>query len=236
MNQVKNSWTDKELETAAAQAIDAMLQAMPSPSACDHTFSPEFVSRMEPLLRRGKSVSKKRKRWPRVAAVIAAVLLGLGTWLTADAEAREVLFGWVKEAYEWCVNYHFFNREPVTAIAPYEPTWIPEDFTLTHISDHELGGTRVYSNEKTGQVLVFEYERMRDSMVIGFDGDLSQHETLTVQGLHADFYYAAGDSTSNNLIWVDESAGMVFTIDGDVEKDVILHIAENVSLADSPKT
>lgn len=236
MNPDKRSWTEKELEEAAAQAVDAMLQAMPSPSACDHAFSPEFAARMEPLIQQGRSASKKRRLWPRVAAVIAAVLLSLGTWLTVDVEAREMLFGWVKEAYEWCVNYRFFSKEPATAIAPYEPSWIPEGFTLTHTSDHELGGTQVYSNEKTGQILVFGYDLMSDSMVIGFAGDLSQHETLTVQGLNAEFYHAAGDSTANNLIWFDESAGVVFTIDGDVEKDVILHMAESVSSANSPKT
>ena len=64
---------------------------------------------------------------------------------------------------------------------------------------------------------------------------LSRHEALTVQGMRADFYHAAGDSSTNNLIWFDESAGMVFTISGDVEKDVILHMAENVYLADPPK-
>ena len=213
-----------------------MLQAMPSPSACDHAFSPEFISRMEPLIQRGRTASKKKRVWPRVAAVIAAVLLSLGTWLTVDVEARETLFGWVKETYEWCVNYRFFSKEPATAIAPYEPSWIPEGFSLTYTSDQELGGVLVYSNKKTGQTLVFGYDKMSDSVVIGFGGDLSQHETLTVQGLHADFYHAAGDSTANNLIWFDESAGVVFTITGDVEKDVILHMAESVSLADSPKT
>ena len=235
MNQDKRSWTEKELKEAAAQAVDAMLQAMPSPSACDHAFSPEFISRMEPLIQQGRSASKKRRLWPRVAAVIAAVLLSLGTWLTVDVEAREVLFGWVKEVYDWCVNYRFFSKEPATAIAPYEPSWIPEGFSLTYTSDQELGGVLVYSNKKTGQTLVFGYDKMSDSVVIGFGGDLSQHETLTVQGLHADFYHAAGDSTANNLIWFDESAGVVFTITGDVEKDVILHMAESVSLADSPK-
>ncbi len=236
MNPDKRSWTEKELKEAAAQAVDAMLQAMPSPSACDHAFSPEFAARMEPLIQQGRRAAKKRRLWPRVAAVIAAVLLSLGTWLTVDVEAREILFGWMKEAYKWCVNYRFFSKEPATAIAPYEPSWIPEGFTLTHTSDHELGGTQVYSNEKTGQILVFEYDLMSDSMVIGFAGDLSQHETLTVQGLHAEFYHAAGDSNANNLIWFDESAGVVFTITGDVEKDVILHMAESVSSADSPKT
>ena len=236
MNQNKRSWTEKELKEAAAQAVDAMLQAMPAPSECDHAFSPEFVARMEPLIQQGRSASKKRRLWPRVAAVLAAVLLSLGTWLTVDVEAREVLFGWVKEAYEWCVNYRFFSKEPATAIAPYEPSWIPEGFSLTYTSDQELGGVLVYSNKKTGQTLVFGYDKMSDSVVIGFGGDLSQHETLTVQGLHADFYHAAGDSTANNLIWFDESAGVVFTITGDVEKDVILHMAESVSLADSPKT
>ncbi len=236
MNPDKRSWTEKELKEAAAQAVDAMLQAMPSPSACDHAFSPEFAARMEPLIQQGRRAAKKRRLWPRVAAVIAAVLLSLGTWLTVDVEAREILFGWMKEAYKSCVNYRFFSKEPATAIAPYEPSWIPEGFTLTHTSDHELGGTQVYSNEKTGQILVFEYDLMSDSMVIGFAGDLSQHETLTVQGLHAEFYHAAGDSNANNLIWFDESAGVVFTITGDVEKDVILHMAESVSSADSPKT
>ena len=236
MNQNKRSWTDKELKTAAAQAVDAMLQAMPSPSACDHAFSPEFISRMEPLIRRGRTASKKRRAWPRVAAVIAAVLLSLGTWLTVDVEAREVLFGWVKEVYDRRVGYHFFSKEPAKTVAPYEPAWIPEGFSLTHTSHHELGAVQVYSNEKTGQILAFGYESMRDSMIIGYNGDVNESETLFVQGLRAEFYYASDGSTANNLIWFDEFAGLVFTIDGDVEKETIIRMAESVSLADSTKS
>lgn len=235
MNYYKKSWTEKELREAATQAVDAMLQAMPASSECNHIFSPEFVSRMDPLIQRGRSVSRKRRIWARVAAVIAAVLLGLGTWLTVDVEAREALFGWIKEVYDWCVDYHFSSKGPTKTVGPYEPSWIPEGFMLTYASGHDLGGTQSYTNEKTGQVLVFGYERMSDSVVMGIDGDVSQYETLYVQGLYAEFYYASGDSTTNNLTWFDESAGVVFTIDGDVEKTVIVHMAESVSLADPPK-
>ena len=209
---------------------------MPSPAACDHVFSTDFISKMEPLIQRGKRVSKKRRLWSRVAAVIAAVLLSLGMWLTVNAEARETVFGWVKETYEWCVNYLFFSNEPLKAAASYEPSWIPQDFSLTYTSDRELGGTQVYSNDKTGQVLLFEYERMRDSTMVGLEGNVGDFETLSVQGLYAEYYHSAGESITNNLIWFDESAGMVFTIDGDVEKDVILRMAESVTLVSSPKT
>ena len=77
---------------------------------------------------------------------------------------------------------------------------------------------------------------MRDSTMVGLEGNVGDFETLSVQGLYAEYYHAAGESITNNLIWFDESAGMVFTIDGDAEKDVILRMAESVTLASSPKT
>lgn len=172
-----------------------------------------------------------------MAAVIAAVLLSLGTWLTVDVEAREVLFGWVKEVYEGLVDYRFFGKgEETDAVEEYVPEWIPENFSEDSSFDHNNGKTIVYTNEKTSQTLVFGYTRMEDSAAISYVGESIEPEIMSVRGLYAEFYHAAGDSTTNNLIWFDESIGMVFTIDGDVEKDVILHMAESVTMKDSPKS
>ena len=67
----------------------------------------------------------------------------------------------------------------------------------------------------------------------GYDDEAAPTpEKCFVNGIAAD-YYPANNSGTDNLIWIDEEHGIVFTINSMLEKDVILHIAESVSLSDS---
>lgn len=101
--------TDEALSLAAAQVRDAMPASLPSPSACEHTFSRAFERKMRPLLRRQRHpLFAQAVR--RAAAFFLTVLVGAGVWLTVDVQAREIFFAWVREFYEASVvNEKYFN-------------------------------------------------------------------------------------------------------------------------------
>ena len=53
---------------------------------------------------------------------------------------------------------------------------------------------------------------------------------LLVNGMPAQFYDSLDKNQTNDLIWVDETAGIVFSLNGALEQDVMLHIAESINL------
>lgn len=62
----------------------------------------------------------------------------------------------------------------------------------------------------------------------------SRVEHCTINGIEGE-YYPSSNSGTSNLIWVGTEQGILFAIDSTLEKPVILHIAESVSLTDSTK-
>ena len=97
----------------------------------------------------------------------------------------------------------------------------------------------MYLNSSTGEMLSFDYKQASADTQVqigGYDDEpVPVSEPCTVNGMTAD-YYPISDSGTSNLIWIDESQGVVFTINSTLEKDVVLHIAESVSLFNSTKS
>lgn len=92
-----------------------------------------------------------------------------------------------------------------------------------------------YHNTTEDGWLSFDYCYASSDMQMqigGYDEAAPTSEKCFVNGNAAD-YYPAGNSETNDLIWIDEDQGIVFAINSTVEKEAILHIAESVSLSDS---
>ena len=77
--------TDDLLRAAAADVRTAMLDALPAPEECSHTFSPQFERKMQKLIRQQKAGYRLLRQ---VAAVFFALLIGSSVWLMVDTEAR----------------------------------------------------------------------------------------------------------------------------------------------------
>ena len=52
-----------------------------------------------------------------------------------------------------------------------------------------------------------------------------------MRGCPADYYAANSVSAENSLIWMDEEQGLFFSLSGTLEKETLLHVAENTALA-----
>ena len=102
----------------------------------------EMVWRVEALLRRSR-----RPAVPtllrRAAAAALVLLLGCGSWLTLDAEAREDFTSWVRGVYEDMIIYHATDIQ-ISEKQDYLPGWIPEGYTERFRESDDQGFLMVF--------------------------------------------------------------------------------------------
>ena len=205
--------------------------------------SPRLLRQMTAMLNDPNGWAKRQHRpvWKRIAHAAAVILLtftlSLGALMAVSPTVRAAVITWVREVYEHSAVYRFFVR-PEAELPEYAPTWIPEGFALNERVEFDGWVLYMYLNSNTGEMLSFSYEQASADTQVqigGYDVEpIPVSEPCTVNGMTAD-YYPISESGTSNLIWIDEVQGVVFTISSTLEKDVILHIAESVSLSNVTK-
>lgn len=223
-------FTDQALQAAARQTAEAMLSSLPSRQACAHTFSETFLQKIDLLLRKYSRKAAARRVWQRVAVVLLVMLLSATTWLTVDTHAREKLFRWTKETFENMFVYHIDGGNIDKEYCGYEPTWLPEGFTLAD-SDHsdEFGfDYYYYENAETGQVFYINCNFMKNSAMTITQHGAEEPTIHDINGNQGKFYQPDEISGSSSLVWVDENAAVVFIIEGNISEQEMLHISRGV--------
>lgn len=225
--------TDDLLRAAAADVRNAMLDALPAPEECSHTFSPEFEQKMQKLIHQQK-VGHRLLR--QVAAVFLALLVGSGVWLMANTEARAAFLYWVQTVYENSIVYRFFGNAPAEPeLANCRPTWLPEGYveTDTIIMDSQL---LVEYRNAENDVIYFQCFPMNEStqQQIILDG-MSTPIEAKINGSYGLFYQATDMTLSNELFWFDEENNTVFQLSGFWNKSTMVQIAESVILSNVTK-
>ena len=149
---------DAALQAAATQTAESLLSSFPAPSSCQHVFSELFLKKIDVLLQKRRRRAAAQRMWQRVAVVFLVVLLSAATWLSVDVQAREKLFHWSKEIFENMFVYRIDGGNIEKTYCGYEPTWLPDGFTLAD-RDHsdEFGfDYYYYENKETDQILVID--------------------------------------------------------------------------------
>ena len=222
-------FTEADLKAAAIAVSDSMLTSLPKPDEIEHEFSEGFLKKMDALLALDKRRQRARSIARRVAVIFLAILLGLSTWLVVDTEARETAMKWIREVIEDNIYYRFFGNSMGTELPNFVPTWLPDGFALTESDDTATHHMFFYEDAESNMIL-FDYCFLSEGLQAQYSGDDSERETVYIREVPADFYPADETSLSNNLIWIDESNGIVFFLDSNLEKEVMLHIANSVDL------
>lgn len=229
---MNESFTEDQLRQAAAQVRDAMLASLPPEEDCRHRFSPAFLRRMRPLLRRQRHPVLYRAMG-RAAALFLAVLLGGGAFLTASPQARAALFQWTRQVYESSVLYRFDGESKNQTLPVYQLTWIPEGYTEFAPPKHNTTHDEVYCNQDD-QLLTFTYGLMQEGTALYIvDTDNAVSKTINRAGIAYEVYTSTDPALPNAVSWLDEEDGIFFAISGFLSEDDILHIADGVSLSDS---
>lgn len=226
-------FSEEVLRQAAVAVRRSMLNSMPPPSQCAHEFSPEFQEKMQHLISRERRRGSARKAMKRVAMFFLAVLVSAGAWLTVDAGAREAFFSWVRDVYTGAHVYRFFGEPAAEELPAYRLSWIPEGYEEAAV--HDDGETFMAFYRCGDDVLhsfEFRYFFAQHDRYIGMLTEETDHTSLEVNGMRADFYQAWDPDAVSYLILMDEDAGIVFQIEGVLEHSVLLRMAESIVLTD----
>ena len=102
--------TDEMLYSAAAKSNTAFVKYMEEgyDPENQHTFSAKFERKMKRLIRKADHPLLYRGL-RGVASILLAILIGGGTWLAVDVEARAAFIGWLREVYDNIFAYRLVS-------------------------------------------------------------------------------------------------------------------------------
>lgn len=227
-------FTDELLKKAIVCSHNRWIKQYDSPEESEeHKFPEGFYERLIQYMNR-------RKRFKAIGRGVAAAILALlaaGTvLLAASPTARAAVFSWVKEVFTGHTIYHFQEDSPLTELPKYSLSYIPEGFEEVDGMYDSITRSTFYFNSETNDIIVFEYKLLVEENHVELITDESvTQESVIVNGIAADFYFADESSEANNLIWFDESRRIAFYLTSTLDQPVMLHIAEGVILEDSTK-
>lgn len=75
-------------------------------------------------------------------------MIGFSSTLAISAEAREIVFGWVKQQYENFYEYFFEGDVTPTEPAKYQPGWMPEGCEFVTTIETDGGEIQVYTDDQ----------------------------------------------------------------------------------------
>lgn len=218
--------TDEMLAQAAAELADAINESLPNPSECNHQFSPRFEKKMKRLIRKTHHPVFYRSL-RTVASIVLVIMIGFGSTLAISAEARENVFGWVKQKYESFYEYFFEGDVTPTEPAKYQPGWMPEGCEFVTTIETDGGEIQVYTDDQ-GTLIRFSYTSGSADEKVSVDGVSYEKEIVEIHGSLAEIYISPNEDETNSMFWTSEDGLVLFTISGNYDKDTLIKIAENI--------
>lgn len=238
--------TDEMLYKNAARARDLWLDTLPRKEEIpEYVCSERFERQMSELLQQQRHASKatrflrvnaksgQRHRGLRqAAAIFLAVLLMGSIIILSSPTARASVFNWVREVFADHEVYLFDGgNNAYTEIPNYQPTWLPEGFAVMD-SYHDIGRCGAfYLNEETGDGIAYECIFMENTSASFTVHDYNTKEPVMINGIEGWYYSEGENSKGRSVVWIDETANVVFSVDSTLDKDAILCIARGISIA-----
>ncbi len=223
--------TDEMLRQAAQIANEALVQNAEHDYDPEHphTFSPAFEKKMRRLVHRTKH-QMFYKAIQRVAAVFLVLLIGSSIWLSVDVEAREAVFGWIKEKYE---NFFVYRYSDESAATPqqkqYRPGVLPDGYTEFKATVLASGTIACYSNNQN-DILRFCYIYNPTSTAWFLDVEDMDQSVVYINGVEADLFISRSTDVANVIMWIDPNTNVAFQLSAFVSTDELIEIAESIEV------
>lgn len=218
--------TDEMLAQAAAELADAINESLPSPSECTHQFSPQFEKKMKRLIRKSHHPFFYRTL-RTVASFVLVILIGFSSTLAISAEAREIVFGWVKQQYENFYEYFFEGDIEPTESARYQLGWLPEGCDF--VTSYEIPGGEVYVyTDERESLIQFTYTSDTDTTKVFVEGAEYIKEDVLVNEFPGEIYSATNQTETNGIVWTNTDDNILFFVSGDFTEDELIKIAESI--------
>ena len=181
--------------------------------------------------------AQKRARplWKNVAQKIAVILLvfslSLGSLMAVSPTVRAAVVRWVTEWYETHIVYRYSGEQITGEMPQYEITDLPEGYIEDERVNWPSYVSVVYQNKDTGKTIYLDCTYMQQGSASDYVTDGVEVVPVTVNGLSGQLFLTDDwENKWNTITWNDAERNLQFEIDANVNRDVILHMAESVSL------
>jgi len=224
--------TDDMLNKSAIIAHEALLSTLPAPNELEHEFSRRFERKMRKLIRHTKypvvyNVLKT------AACFILVSILAAAMFLSANVKAREAFFKWVKEKYEYFIEYYFdgmVSDEVIedNAMAEYRLGWVPEGYVESEVYYAYPNTTVLYKNDDNIYIILNYRKNPTISNLFFFDKNLYTHFSEIVNKINTDIYISTTPTETNTIIWTNTDKNLLFYITAYVDKTNLIKMAEHI--------
>ena len=221
--------SDERLKQAVHEAAEALDRSLPDPEACTYEPSQEFKARMQTLMRERKE--RRRKLAHRAACLAVAVVACGGCFLGSNAQAREGLWGWIRDSFEGSQNYSFQSTPIPSGDLPAYTMDVPEEYH--YVADQSIQSAEyaalTYEND-AGNILAldYQYETENSSGSLSVFADEEDVQKVTVNGVSADLYVGEDEDSTSIIVWMDPETTALLSVTGDLPADELLALAETV--------
>lgn len=191
--------------------------------------------------RRARPLWKSALR--RVAAILLACFLSLGSLMAVNPTVRAAVLRWVVEWYETNVTYRYSGAPMTEEMPRYAITALPEGYAEVESERVEWPSAVLITyrddaaeNATIGQITL-DYCYMQQGTAWDF---LTEEGTevilVTVNGMEGKLFMKKDWKNKwSSITWIDSVHNLQFTVDAALSKNDILHIAESVSLVELTK-
>lgn len=227
--------SDERLKQAVHEAAEALDRSLPDPEACSYEPSPEFEARMQTLIRemgeKRERKERRRKLAHRAACLAIAVVACGGCFLGSNAQAREGLWGWIRDSFEGSQNYSFQSTPIPSGDLPAYTMDVPEEYH--YVADQSIQSAEyaalTYEND-AGNILAldYQYETENSSGSLSVFADEEDVQKVTVNGVSADLYVGENEDSTSIIVWMDPETTALLSVTGDLPADELLALAETV--------
>lgn len=217
--------SDAMLQQAAEELAIAINESLPDPKECVYQFSPKFEKKLKRLTRRANHPILYRSL-RMVASVLLVFLIGFGSILTVSTEARTFVFGWMRVRYQSMYEYFFEGEIENPENVTYYPQWLPEDCKF-ETSYSTLGGeVYIYFTPRDSLVQFSYISKSNEKLYM--DGVDAEQKDVMINGGSGKLYISHNEGETSNLVWMDKSRTVLFSISGDYDEEVLIKMAENI--------
>lgn len=234
---MKTGITDHALREAARQVRTSMLNSLQAEAPPQHPFSQEFLSSMDVLLQKEEKRRHHAAAFRRCIAALLSIAIGLSLFLGLNPEAQAAAIRWAKKTALGQTVFSFFeDTEP--ALPEYRLMWLPEGMELVNeISASDCNLLYYADPNNSSRSFTIQCALMDSDAALIISHDKSQYniQPILINNHSGELYSSTDSSSSNGLVWFDDTAGVSFTIISYLDTDVILHIAEGIELVVSTK-
>lgn len=200
-----------------------------SKSAVEHNFETEFSKDVDRIARGINSEERKKiaykvtfRSLTSIACALGIVFCLLLTQPTVYAAVADV----VRQVFGEYDEYSFVEPDEEIAFnTEIRPQYIPEGFTLRMIYYGDVNISITYETID-GQQLYFDYGLATEGTAIFIDNENSIYSPFMKDGREYHYYETTNEYGYNVLMWAEK--GYVYELSSQLEKDVLVKIAENI--------